>query len=177
MIATESLTTSNQQHHVNEDDNEVSLSHLSDMCSLFLFCILQIPNQLFFSALKTRFSAIRFLRRTGLSASEIIKIYEISVYFCAWHPLVLFLRTTLRGPRAEIILVFVVPPWRRAASASTMGCGGRMPTTQHIAATLTPWATRRYAGSRAFDHHSHSKLTLMVPHFFVTFFNGMIIDN
>ena len=103
--------------------------------------------------------------------------YEFYTYFCAWHPLVLFLRTVLRGPRAEIISVFAVPPWRRAASASTMGCGGRMPTTQHIAVTLTPWATRRYAGSRAFDHHSHSKLTLMVPHFFVTFFNGMIIDN
>jgi hypothetical protein len=37
--------------------------------------------------------------------------YEIKGYFCAWHPLVLFLLTTLRGPRAEIILVFVVPPW------------------------------------------------------------------
>jgi len=41
--------------------------------------------------------------------------------------------------------------------------------TQHIAVTLTPWATRRYAGSRAYDHHSRRKLTLMVPHFFVTF--------
>ena len=99
----------------------------------------------------------------------ILFLYEYKTYFCAWHPLVLFLRTVLRGPRAEIILVFAVPPWRRAVSASTMGCGGRMPTTQHIAVTLTPWATRRYAGSRAYNHHSHRKLTLMVPYFFVTF--------
>ena len=33
--------------------------------------VLQIPNQLVFSALKTKFSALRFLRRTGFSASEI----------------------------------------------------------------------------------------------------------
>ena len=72
--------------------------------------------------------------------------------------------------------------FRRATMASSgvvhiMGCGGRMPTTQHIAVTLTPLATRRCAGSRAYDHHSQRKLMLMVPYFFVTFFSSMIIDN
>ena len=106
----------------------------------------------------------------------VICMYEKCVFLRVTSVL-LFLRTILRGPRAEIILVFVVSPWRRAASASIMGCGGRVPTTQHIAVTLTPWVMRQYAGSRAYGHHSHSKLTLMVPHFFLTFFNGMIIDN
>jgi len=35
--------------------------------------VLQIPNQLFFSALKTGFSAVRFLRRTGFSASDYLR--------------------------------------------------------------------------------------------------------
>ena len=99
----------------------------------------------------------------------ILSVLRVLRVFLRVTSVLLFLRTILRGPRAEIILVFVVSPWRRAASASIMGCGGRMPTTQHIAVTVTPWATRRYAGSRPYDHHSQRKLTLMVPYFFVTF--------
>ena len=44
------------------------------------------------------------------------------------------------------------------------GCGGRMPSTQHIAVTLTPWATWQCAGLRAYVHHSRRKLTLTVPY-------------
>ena len=74
---------------------------LSSLCPLL--CIRHlIQNK--FTAKKLRYS------------NSFPHFYEFSVCFCAWHPLVLFLRTTLRGPRAEIILVFVVPPWRRASS-------------------------------------------------------------
>ena len=54
-----------------------------------------------------------------------------------------------------------------AASASTMGCGGQTPSTQHIAVTLTPLATRQCAGSNASVHHSLSKFMLMVPYFWL----------
>jgi hypothetical protein len=49
----------------------------------------------------------------------------------------------------------------RAALASNMGCGGRTPSTQHIAMTLTPLATRQYTGSNASVHHSLSDFTIL----------------
>ena len=67
-------------------------------------------------------------------------------------------------------MILTPRPWRRAAPVHIMVCGGRTPPTQHIAITLTPWATRRCAGSEASIHHSRSKFTLMVPHFWVRIF-------
>ena len=42
-----------------------------------------------------------------------------------------------------------------------MGCGERTPSTQYIAVTLTSRATRRYAGSREYVHHSLSDFAIL----------------
>ena len=42
-----------------------------------------------------------------------------------------------------------------------MGCGERRPSTHYIAVTLTSRATRRYAGSREYVHHSLSDFAIL----------------
>jgi len=42
-----------------------------------------------------------------------------------------------------------------------MGCGERTPSIQYIAVTLTSRAMRRYAGSRAYVHHSLSDFAIL----------------
>ena len=42
-----------------------------------------------------------------------------------------------------------------------MGCDERTPSTQYIAVTLTSQATRRYAESRAYVHHSLSDFAIL----------------
>ena len=69
------------------------------------------------------------------------------------------------GPLRPIYFGFRRETMASSGVGHIMGCGGLMPSTQQIAVTLTPGATRRCAGSRAYDHHSRRKLTLMVPHF------------
>ena len=98
---------------------------------------------------------------------------EFKTYFCAldW-----FLRipTSNRTRSAKVVFAQKYHDYGPGAMASRRagpisGCGRRMPSTQHIAVIPTPWATRRCAGSAAYDHHSRRKSTLTVPYFWVRF--------
>jgi hypothetical protein len=67
--------------------------------------------------------------------------------------------------------------FRRATMALSgvghiMGCGGRMPSTQEIAVTLTPCAT----SVKGIRPPQPEKIDADGTTFFVTFFNGIIID-
>ena len=66
---------------------------------------------------------------------------------------------------------------RRAASVHIMGCGGRTPSTQHIAVTLTSWATRRCAGLDASVHQAGVNSCWWYHILFMTFCSSMIWDN
>ena len=51
--------------------------------------------------------------------------------------------------------LFFLPLFYRVPSMSIFsGCGGRMPSTQHISASPMVSGSRRCAGSRAYVHHS-----------------------
>jgi hypothetical protein len=68
-------------------------------------------------------------------------------------------------PANENYLDLNARPWGRRgvgeATAHIMGCGERTPSTQYIAVTLISRATRRYAGSRAYVHHSLSDFPIL----------------
>ena len=99
--------------------------------------------------------------------------YEFKTYFCAldWS---LRIPTSNRIRPAKVVFAQNYHGFGPGAMASRRagpisGCGGRMPSIQHIAVIPTPWATRRCAGSAAYDHHSRRKSMLTVPYFWVRF--------